>query len=207
MVRGRAWPVLVIALLISAVSIQPTSAHPGVSSYGWEPGGVQQVPDSYDHWYCIRATVPSADRFRMHDAMDYVDSFTNLYENFSADCGDLTDTIYRYQNPIAEAPGAYGFSVCRAHTGYLGLFCERANVILDNLLIYSDTVNGGGGAAEVDFNLHFGTRHETGHNLGFGHPYDNSDIYAMRSKPIGAYNYFHMFYIAHDRNHLHEFFP
>lgn len=198
-----------VSLLMLLQMVVPPSAgaHTGFAPYGWESGGPRQVPDSYDHWYCIEDSVPSGagDRIRMHDAMDYIDSFTNLYENLSSSCGEYTDTIYKYRSPIPEVPGSLGFAPCRDYTGYLNLFCERANSIIDNIAIFE--VNGGFGGPpdRLDFNLHYNVRHETGHNMGFGHPYSSTVVQAMQ-QGFHDPNMFFLVYTTHDRDHLHQFY-
>lgn len=143
----------------------------------------------------------------MHDTMDYIDNFTNLYENFASTCGTLTDTVYRYANPIPEAENAFGYGPCVDYTGYLNLFCERAQVWINNILIWEYGGGFNGDPDVITFNIEYNIRHETGHNMGFGHPYSSTVVQAMQRGFQDPPNLFYLAYITHDRDHLNAFYP
>mgnify|MGYP001302668969 CR=1 FL=1 len=200
--RLRTWAFRVVSALAvaaMATSIQPASGTP----FGVDPGGPGYLPDSQDHWFCFDGSSPTGtEANRFYSGMEYLDSSTLMYDVASSYCGSATDVIFRYQSPLAEAPGARGYAPCRVRTGYANLFCEQGDVIVDVPQIWLDAGGWSGDPNTFELNIHKTVRHEIGHTAGLGH---SSGVHALESGHV-PYNWGYLAYLAHDICHINTLY-
>ncbi len=168
--------------------------------YGWPNPGY--TPDGYDHGDCY-SSVPSADQFYMAEAMEYLDSRTNLYNYHSSTCGDSTDVVW----VPSDLPGSRGAAVCARWASYEYRVCDQFWLQYDTAQIYSETLtyntdgdNGGNFYANFRKTL----RHELGHSVGLSHSNDRGDAMETGWVPTQLR---YVTYDDHHRDHINTAWP
>ena len=178
-------------MLVTFVPVSEVSATP----YGWAPGGPNMLPDSTGHSFCYYNIPAGTDRARMVDAMEYLDSATNMYDVYTASCFTSTDVVFVYQTPI-PIPGignARGFTDCRSFVN--NFFCDQARVSIDIWQIGLEATD----PTNHEMNIGKTVRHEVGHTVGLSHHPPGTD--AMSSGAVPS-NWSFFWYTAHDIIHI-----
>ena len=149
--------VLSVGLLLAggALFAGPASAHAGLAGWEGQDGGVES--------YCYDPSVTSGHRAEMYDAIQYLDSASDVNRD-SVNCSSTTDIVF------VKVNGNYGYrgvSYCNILPPYPGAKCDQYVVILNDYELYGLQ------------NIQKTACHELGHVVSLDH-------FAMSGRPFDS---------------------
>lgn len=158
------------------------------------------LPDSADHYYCLDASVPSAEHGRYDAAMQNLDAQTAMYDVKSSTCAWATD-VHVFEVGYGAISGNAGVFSCPNIAWYDDRVCEQGDIQVSPSNIF--VANGGwnGDASIYNHSYTKTIRHEVGHSAGLDH-YNTDGPHAMYSGLVTSTASSWHSYRAHDVCHI-----